>query len=544
MSDKKTIKKKLRFGSSLAHGKAHADDHKMWSRRDFLSGLGALGASAFMLGATPVRAYGMSPLASELSRLDGDRILVLIQLKGGNDGLNTVIPFNDDVYYNLRPGISIPNSEASAFSVSSDLGMHPSLAPLQSRFESGEMSIIQNVGYPQPSLSHFRSTDIWQSATDHDVTEGTGWIGRYLDVFSPDFIQQPPNRPLAVKIGSGSNLLLKGPNANMGMQLFSNEFLQRLADGELYNQNNVPSTTYGGEMSFVRSITNNSFRYAEAVAEASQLGENDIDYPGGEGKLDDNLATVARLIKGGLGARIYHVSLQGFDTHSSQLGIHGELLNTLAVNVDAFLQDLATTNPDTEVLTMTYSEFGRRAEQNGSSGTDHGEAAPLFLFGAGVNGGLIGGAPNLQNINNGNVPHQIDFRSVYATILQDWFGFSSFAVSTALFGFNYRKLGFITDPSPVDVEPTEQPAAFTLDQNYPNPFNPSTKIRFSLQQSSHVRLDVFDVQGKKVQSLIDGQMRAGAHETNFDAGRLPSGTYLYRLQTSAGVQSKKMVLLR
>ncbi|MFK7843759.1 MAG: DUF1501 domain-containing protein, partial [Rhodothermales bacterium] len=262
MCDTKTIDKKLRMGSSLEHGKAHAEDHRRWSRRDFLSGLGALSAGALLLGGTPVRTFGMSPLMEQLHRMETDRILVLIQLKGGNDGLNTVVPFNDDVYYNLRPAIAIPKSEASAFSLSGNLGMNPALNPLQSVYGDGKMAVLQNVGYPEPTLSHFRSTDIWQTATDHDVIKGTGWLGRYLDVINPDFIENPLEKPLAVQIGSGSAQLFNGPNANMGMQLFSNEFLQRLTDGELYDQNDVPATKYGGEMSFVRSITNNSFRYA------------------------------------------------------------------------------------------------------------------------------------------------------------------------------------------------------------------------------------------------------------------------------------------
>ncbi len=538
------IFKNLRHGSSLEHGEAHAADHRLWSRRDFLSSLGALSAGAMMLGATPVRAMGMSPLMAGMQRMEEERILVLIQLKGGNDGLNTVIPFNDDVYYNLRPGISIAKNEASVFSITSNLGLHPSLSPLESLYGDGQMSVIQNVGYPEPTLSHFRSTDIWQTATDHDVIKGTGWLGRYLDQVTPDFLERPPEKPLAVQIGSGTAQLFKGPNANMGMQLISNEFLQRLADGELYNQNAVPNTKYGDEMSFLRSITNNSFRYAEAISAASQDGENDVDYPAGEGKLATNLATVARLIKGGLGARIYHVSLQGFDTHSSQTSSHGGLLNTVANNVSAFLQDIAGVNSDTEILTMTYSEFGRRAEQNGSGGTDHGEAAPLFLFGPGVKGGLTGGVPDLRNINNGNVPHEIDFRSVYGTILQDWFGFSQFVVQEMLFGFPYQRLDVIENVAPVSEEGGEQPQQFKLSQNYPNPFNPTTTIDYTLMKSGSVKMEVFDMQGKRISVLVDRSQPAGFHSVQFDAGNLPSGTYMYRLSTTEGIVTRKMVLLR
>ena len=543
MSDLKKIENALRYGGSLSHGRAHTEDHKRWSRRDFLSGLGMFGTGAFLLGSTPVRA-GISPLLHQIDKQIGNRILVLIQLKGGNDGLNTVVPFNDDRYYNLRPSIAIDKSDASAFSLSSNLGMHPGLAPLQSVYGDGQMVVVQNVGYPNPTLSHFRSTDIWQTATDHDVIRGTGWLGRYLDVAYPSFIEQPPERPLAVQIGSGSAQLFNGPNGNMGMQLFSNEFLQRLTNGELYDQNAVPNTKYGGEMAFVRSITNNSFRYAEAVGEAAIAGDNVVDYPSGEGKLDTHLATVARLIKGGLGAKIYHVSLQGFDTHAGQVGPHQSLMSTVANSVTAFLQDMQGDPTDTEVLTLTYSEFGRRAEQNGSGGTDHGEAAPLFLFGPGVKGGLIGGVPDLRNTSGGNVPHVFDFRDVYASILQDWFGFSNWVINDALFGYSFEKLSFIEKPSPVETGDGEQPEAFQLSQNYPNPFNPVTTIRYTIANASVVRLEVFDVQGKRVRILEDQLMPAGEHEIQFDAGQLPSGTYIYRLQTRDGVLTKKMVLIR
>ncbi len=536
---------KGRFGSSLKHGRAHAEDHRRWTRRDFLSGLGALSAGALLLGKTPVQAYGMSPLLNKLNQLEEDRILVLIQLKGGNDGLNTVVPFNDDLYYNLRPDIAISKSDAEAFKVSNDLGMHPSLTPLQSLYGDGKMAIIQNAGYPEPTLSHFRSTDIWQTATDHDVIKGTGWLGRYLDIQSPDFIEAPPERPLAVQIGNGSAQLFNGPNADMGMHLFSNEYFERLKDGTLYDQNAVPETMYGGEMGFLRSISNNSFRYAEAISVASSAGENSVEYPEGvDGKLDKNLSTVARLIKGNLGAKIYHVALQGFDTHSGQLEPHTELLSVLARVVDAFIQDIAIDNPDTKVLTMTYSEFGRRIGQNGSEGTDHGEGAPLFLFGEDVNGGLIGGVPDLINANNGNLPHEMDFRSVYGTILQDWFGFSSFVVQETLFGFPFQKLNFIANPSTINTEGGEQPKDFELKQNYPNPFNPATTIRYTLGQTCEVRLDVIDMQGKHVETLINQTVDAGSHEVNFDAGHLPSGTYLYRLQAGSTTQTRKMVLLR
>lgn len=534
-----------RRGISLEDGAAHESDHRQWSRRDFLSGLGALGAGAFFLGGTAVRAYGASPLLHQLHTRARNRVLVLVQLNGGNDGLNTIIPYNDDVYYNSRPGIAIAKGQASQLDLNGNLGMHPSLTPFESYFGDGNMAILQNVGYPSPNLSHFRSTDIWQAASSSEVVENTGWLGRYLDLQHPDFSDDPPEFPLAVQIGGGASQMFLGPNANMGMSLISADLFQRLAeDGQLYDANSTPPTSFGDEMTYLRSVANDSFLYAAAIKQASDAAQNSVEYPTNN-PLADSLATVARLVKGQLGSSIYHVTLGGFDTHANQLNDHALLLNWFATAMDAFMQDMATDTSDTEVLAMTYSEFGRRVSQNGSAGTDHGAGAPLILMGTGVKGGLFGSTPVLTGLQGGNIPYEIDFRSVYGTVLQDWFGFAATDVQDALLGFNYTPVSFIENPdSPVATEPIETPASFQLAQNYPNPFNPSTTISFSVEQSGHVTLEVFDAQGRLVQTLMNRTVTAGSHTIHFDAGYLPSGTYLYRIVTPHGLESRKMTLLR
>jgi uncharacterized protein (DUF1501 family) len=534
-----------RYGSALEHGEAHTRDHAAWSRRDFLTGLGAAIGGAFVLGGAPIRAFGASPLLAQLAAADTDRVLVLIQLSGGNDGLNTVIPYENDVYYRERPSIAIAKNTAQALSVGFDQGLHPSLAPFGSYFNDGRFAIVQNVGYPSPNLSHFRSTDIWMSGTGSEVISPTGWVGRYLDRKYPNFDETPTDFPLAVQIGGLSSLMFQGPAGNMGMSLISPEFFERLAeDGKLYETTGLPSTRFGAEMGYVRSVANDSFVYAAAVQAASAIGANEVEYP--QNGLANNLAIVARLIKGNLGSRIYHVSIGGFDTHANQLGDHGQLLNALATSVDAFLQDIAAAGIGDRVLTMTFSEFGRRVGQNGSFGTDHGTAAPLFVAGDGVNGGLYGSAPDLVNLDlAGNILHEHDFRTIYATMLQDWFGLDPAVVGEVLFGHPYEALPLIANPaSPVAVERGALPASFTLDQNYPNPFNPQTTITFTLNRPEAVHLAVFDIQGRRLQSLLDGTLPAGPHRASFDAGHLPSGTYLYRLETAGGAQSRQMTLVR
>ena len=293
-----------RLGSRLEDGKAHAEEHRLWSRRGFLASLGAFSAGSMFLGATSVEAFASSPVLSPTNIKNENRVLVLIQLKGGNDGLNTLIPIENDIYYNLRPGISIPKSEASAFRLSNTVGTHPALAPLEPYFGEGQMAVVQNVGYPDTMLSHFRSQDIWITGSSADVVVGSGWAGRYLEGAYPEFVENPSTTPLAVRIGSPAPQMFRGESTDMGMSLGGKDFIERLiTSGELYSTSDIPDTSYGQEMSFLRTIANNSFRYSDSIIAAATEGENSVEYESGDGKLSDNLATVARLIKGNLGSK-------------------------------------------------------------------------------------------------------------------------------------------------------------------------------------------------------------------------------------------------
>ncbi len=532
-----------RFGSCLEHGDAHSEDHARWSRRDFMTTLGLAAGSTMMVAGTPLRALGQTSLLNRLRTLETDRVLVLIQLSGGNDGLNTVIPVENDVYFNSRPSLAIPKN--TALSIADGVGFHPSFDALTPLYNEGNMAVLQNVGYPTPSLSHFRSTDIWLSASNSEDVIETGWAGRYLDVEFPNANEEPLDFPLAVQVGGLSSMLFQGPSSNLGMSLASPEIFERLAqEGILYSVEGLPDTTYGDEMRFVRTVANNSFTYAEAVQSASEIGTNSVEYP--NNPLANNLSIVARLIKGQLGARIYHVSLGGFDTHSQQAQQHALLLRYIAETVTAFISDLESASMDEEVLIMTFSEFGRRVGQNGSNGTDHGTAAPLFLFGPGVEGGLYGTIPDLEDLDNtGNLKHDVDFRQVYATALKDWFGLTD-AEITSVLGASYSSLGFVSNPSGGDPTFTEEPLpnSFALEPNYPNPFNPQTTITYSLHAAQSVTLRIFDVQGRLVQTLFSGAQPAGSYSVVFDAGHLPSGTYYYRLETQHGSQTRHMTLVR
>lgn len=539
---KKTSLKHNRHGSSLDHGKAHEHDHQSWTRKSFLStlGIGALG-SGFMLGGMSVNSMARTKFLNRLLAADNDRILILIQLGGGNDGLNTIVPVENEIYYQKRPTIAI--SKEDSILLSDDIGMHPSMGSLQPLWGNGNMSVIHNVGYENANRSHARSTDIWTSASDENVNLGTGWAGRFLVEDNPDFILNPPEYPLGVRIG-GSATLFQSEFGNLGVTFGgAGQFAQFLEQGGFYNEENTPQNEFGRSLSFARKIANSSFKYLESIQSAADSSTNLGDYP--NSGLSRSLSVVARLIRGGLKTKVFLVSKGGFDTHNNQgstEGGHAGLLADIADSVSAFYADLEADGQNERALTMTFSEFGRTLDENSSNGTDHGSSAPVMIFGP-VNGGLYGDHANLTDLDNSGDPvFSTDYRSIYTSILNNWFGLDVNETETVLQG-EFQDLGFV-DPLPVGNEASGKVEKFTLHQNYPNPFNPSTNISFILPATTPVSIKVYDSKGSLIQTLINNTLTSGEHTISFDASNLPSGVYLYRIETSSGSQTKKMTLIK
>ena len=528
------------LGSKLEHGAAHQATHDRWTRRNFLGSLGLMAGGALMLGPTPVRAFQPTSLMTHLHQQESDRVLVLVQLFGGNDGLNTLIPFEDDEYYRVRPSLAIPKSEVIPFH--DNQGFHPSFSSLAPLYDQGKMGIIQGVGYPDPDLSHFRSTDIWLTSSEPKEYLKSGWIGRSVETMLDQMGQL--DHPLAVQLGSAAPLLFKGTQRTTGMTINNPEQFDRLAgSGKLYDTDAVPDSLLGEELAFARSITNDAFRFAGTIQSAAQTGTNSVDYPQYR-DFGTNMAIVARLIKGNLGAKIYHVVLNGFDTHVRQANRHQVLLQTIAESISALTEDLASEGRDKEVLIMTFSEFGRRVEENGSSGTEHGTSAPLFLFGPRVHGGIYGSIPSLTDLDQfGNLQFQFNFRNVYHNVLQDWFGFSPDLTSSVI-GQDYANIGFINNAVGINTVGEQPPRSFSLSQNYPNPFTDQTTITYELAETGPVQLQVFDLQGRLIRDLAQGTQPAGKHAVTFSADRLPAGTYMCRLSANGSQETRKMILVR
>lgn len=399
------------------------------NRRDFLKNA-SRGGAGFALGGFMTRAYGraeaVGPMAAAaLSQTD--RVLVIIRLNGGNDGLNTVINFENDAYYQARPGVHIKKGDA--LKLTDMQGLHPQLTGFKELYDEGQLMVVQGVGYPNPNRSHFRSTDIWMTASDANEFLTHGWLGRYLETQLSGSSDALPAHPLAVDIGPVLSLALLGKNGAMGIALRNpRQFVYLVERGNKIIEDNQIPTPGGYELDFVRRINFESLRYSKQVQDAASQSANRVAYP--DNSLADKLSLVTRLIAGGLKAKVYLVSQGGYDTHANQINRHNVLMRDLNASVAAFVQDLREHQLQDRVLGMSISEFGRRVKENGSAGTDHGTSAPMFFFGSSINASVVGADPNFDRVDNrGDFFYDYDFRQVYASVLNQWFDVSENVLS-------------------------------------------------------------------------------------------------------------------
>jgi uncharacterized protein (DUF1501 family) len=399
------------------------------NRRAFLQQLGTAGIVS--LGISPPAFLSRAAWAAdaESKKPSGGRVLVLVQMAGGNDGLNTVIPHSDDEYYKARPGIGIP--KANVLKIDDGLGFHPQMTGFKELYDEGLLAIVQGVGYPNPDRSHFRSMDIWHSARpDTDYTQD-GWLGRGLDLTVGGHAGEMramalgTNRlPLALtasKVNVPSISNLAGYHLDLGSGPEENRKLQRRLMGEIADRPGTVSGRGAADLDFLRKTALTAFSSADRLKEVTASYKPAVVYPANG--LGEKLKIVAQIIAGELGTRVVFVSLDGFDTHAQQAGSHQALLAELSSATRAFFQDLKGHGLDDRVVLATFSEFGRRVKENGSLGTDHGAASQVFIAGAGVKAGVHGKHPSLTDLVEGDLKFHTDFRSVYATLLTkvlDW----------------------------------------------------------------------------------------------------------------------------
>ena len=383
------------------------------TRREFIrgtSGFGFLAFSGFAPSFLAQSALAQTP-APERDR----SILVIIQLAGGNDGLNTVVPHTDDRYYNLRPKIGL---RKGLLDINDDLALHPACKELHHLYNEGNLSIIQNVGYPNPNRSHFRSTEIWETGSDSDTFQREGWLGRFLDNACSGSPKEDTD-PAAVHVSDmipQSYLSIKS-HPLFGMKAYG-KFDRSDDPADLAYEKLLQAKHIDGNATYLQQTMMNTLvterRVERIIAKYKALG----NYP--NTKLAQSLKRVAALVHANMETRVYYVSQTGYDTHANQLNNHQRLLSELSAAMSAFQDDLNAHGKDDQVLTMTFSEFGRRPAENGSGGTDHGTAAPLFVMGSKVKGGLLGSAPDLGISEKEDLEYATDFRGIYSSVIDKW----------------------------------------------------------------------------------------------------------------------------
>lgn len=527
-------------------------------RRDFLKqsvvATSVAAAAPQVLAGMNVRAN--SPfLAFSPGIEDNDNILIVIQLFGGNDGLNTVVPIENDEYYKIRPTLAITKKDAWQWTAS-DMYFHPALVKglpqngLGGLMDAGRLAVIQDVGYENPNLSHFRSTDIWLSginSSDPYKRLSEGWIARHFERSLPNFPQVLPEHPLCIQIGGTLSLLFQSQKGDMGIALTDPQKFFELGKGLSPDEDEMSgSSAFANEFNYIRTVARQSDSYSQIVLDAYSKGKNRATYP--TSGLAAQMGLIARLISGGLKSKVYMCSMGGFDTHVQQQdgtdvtkGNHPALLSQIANAISLFMSDALQQGFADRVVGLTVSEFGRRPYENGSRGTDHGAASVQFVFGNSINASRYGNAPNLKDVDkNGDIVYQNDYRRVYADVLQNWFDATE-DDTTAILGERVAPLTVIRKrvTSVRDVFEGTGNDAVNI---YPNPSFGEAYVNFELSRPSDVSVALFNVRGQFLRDLHKGWLAPGRY--NFPALNLNNGAYLCIVRAGDQVIHKNFVVAR
>ncbi|MFN0212752.1 MAG: DUF1501 domain-containing protein [Saprospiraceae bacterium] len=535
-------------------------------RRNFLKIFPAATVTPFVVNGHPLRPFANSKMARLLSSCDGveDRVLVLIQLKGGNDGLNTIIPINQyDTYANLRPTIGIAENDFinldGTLANEDQVGIHPSFVKIKELYEKGWATVVQGVGYESMNQSHFKGTDLWLSGGDGSLNNNnikSGWMGRALQAFYPDVVGVPTANmpdPLGIQVGDPTTSLgfhtesqhqnvinLSGQDAAGFYSL-----IQTIGGAPILN---VPDSEHGEELEFIMGVEQSTSLYAQRISEVFNAGSNYLtNYTTTNvSRFAPQLQTVARLIKGGCKTKIYLCQVGGFDTHNAQVnqgdtsvGDHADLLLDLAESVKNFMDDLEGLGLADQVTACTFSEFGRCARENGSIGSDHGTLAPMFVFGKNIAAGMRGTNVNLSDLTNDNQLKgaQFDYRQVFTTLLQDWLGANEEVLTETMFeGFGKIPL---VDSAAVVSPDCYLPMTVGTQDNYltekpltifPNPASIQAEIGFSNTGGAfEARLTLHSLGGSLV-SATNVRVEQDVNVYFLDVSSLPPGPYFVRLE--------------
>lgn len=486
-----------------------------------------------------------------------DNIMIILELFGGNDGLNTIIPVYNDEYYNLRPVLAYPENMTYRFG-ESDVYFNPNLVEghynegLLGLLKDGNLAIVEGVGYVDPNLSHFRSQDIHHSginSSDPKVKLLSGWLGRYFEQLLPNYPLEIPEHPLSVAIDGTLPLLFHGTNGHMGIAVNDPDKFYEMGQGMTPTVPLFPtpeSDYYEKEFNFVHVIAKQSEVYAQEVKNAYDIGKDKIKTSFSEG-LAQKFATISALIAGGLKTKAYFVRLGNFDHHAQQMqsdftGQHPSLLLEVANSITEFMQEAHEQGFADRIAGMTMSEFGRRAYDNGSRGTDHGAASMQFIFGGEyVNAGYYGDKPNLTELDvDGNIKHEFDFRTVFQAFLETWFGADK-TMTRNVFGDDYVPLDILSPRFSSVNEPLAMKHNQALNV-FPNPSNGQINITFELKRDAWVDIDIFNILGNRYKKVYSGFYSAGMHK--IPVNDLNSGNYVCSIIVNKRRYTKNFIVVK
>lgn len=567
-------------------------------RRDFLKKIPVAAGLPFTISGIPMKAMAWNPLSMLARQSDNDRVLIILQLHGGNDGLNTLIPIEQyDLYYSRRANIAIPKQNSlrkailldSTLPANQQVGLHPDMQAIKGMYDNGRMAFVQGVSYKNNNGSHFRGRDIWFMGGGFDDYYPSGWVGRYLQQEYADLGNYPedfPNPdmpdPLGIEMGNDVSLIFH-QQGNIPTSISLNDpagFAQLVEDLEGFQDVDidprgrpplsVQNSPYWHEMNWILGLEKKTDDYAQRLYQVYLAGGNTtVTYPeiypfnaprgSKRNPLSAQLKLVARLLAGGCKTKVFMVKIGGFDTHAEQvesydptMGAHAALMYHIATAMKAFQDDLKARGLEERVLTVTTSEFGRRVHSNGSYGTDHGTGGPILIFGKHVKPGVNGVVPDMTK---DNVEMQYDYRQVYANLLKDWMLVDKSKITNDIFfgnfidGENPDEPGTFFQPLVLALDVvtgTENFVAsrFALNECYPNPAHTSTTFSFRVNATGPVTIDLFDQRGNRITQIVNRVYEPGDHRVTYDVSYLSPGLYIFRMKTASFEAAKKIAITR
>lgn len=561
-----------------------------------------MAATPLILGGVPIRTVAENAFTRMAAQSTNDRVLIILQMHGGNDGMNAVIPVDKyDQYYSVRANIAIPAKNSirkmipldSTLKAEAQVGLHPDMIAMKDMYDRGRMCIVQGVSYKNNNGSHFRGRDISFMGGSFDDYFSSGWVGRYLQqefapkVYPRDFPNPEMLDPLAIEMGSDVSLIFhQEGNIPTSISLDDPEQFANLVDSlEGFQDQGVdprgkPPTAlnnspYGKELNWILGLEDKSENYADRLYEVyKRSSRSAVTYPekypfnAPTGSLRNGLTPqlklIARLLDGGgagqgVKTKVFLVKVGGFDTHASQvesydptMGTHAALMYHISSAMKAFQDDLRARGLEDRVLTVTTSEFGRRIHSNGSYGTDHGTGGPMFIFGKGVQPGVVGNVPDLTK---DNVEMQFDYRQVYAGLLKDWMLVNESTINNDIFfkdflrgpkeegTGNYEPLPLATQVV-TGVNESFVADRFSLLDCYPNPVKGTANFGFRLNSTSHVQFSLLDGSGKVIKTILDEEREPGEHWIKTDVSEFNPGVYIYHIKSGFLKESKKLIIAR